>query len=264
MIFRPLSPSRRIGLGIFGVLALVGFYALVAELQRRANADNLTVPTLHGLWQGVERMLEPHVPDGRWIVVDAQASFYRLFCGLAAGIVASVIVGLFMGCYSVVEAVLVPPLSLLAKVPPTAMMAVFFVLFGIDLQMYISMIAFGVFPTLTQSVYLAARSDVPEELIHKAQTLGASQFEIIWNVVLRQILPKVLDAVRLQVGPAMVYLIAAEYMVASLGFGYRIRMQSRLSDMRVVYVYLTLLGFAGLFFDMALTWLRRWLCPWAR
>jgi NitT/TauT family transport system permease protein len=68
--------------------------------------------------------------------------------------------------------------------------------------------------------------------------------------------------VRLQVGPAMVYLIAAEYAVGEIGFGFRLRMQQRLSDMSTVYIYLAILAAVGFLMDYSLTWLRRLLCPW--
>jgi NitT/TauT family transport system permease protein len=177
-------------------------------------------------------------------------------------VVLSVLIGLAMGCYEPIEAILVPPLSFLAKIPPTAMLAVFFVLVGTTYRMYISMIVFGTLPTLAQSIYQAAKKDVPDELVDKAYTLGASQFELIWNVVYQQILPRLIDAVRLQVGPAMVLLIAAEYAVASVGIGYRLRLFYNRTDMTVVFVYLILLGVAGLIIDYLLIWLRRRLCPW--
>jgi NitT/TauT family transport system permease protein len=142
------------------------------------------------------------------------------------------------------------------------MLAVFFVLVGVNFRMYVTMIAFGTLPTLAQTVYQSAKKDVPESLIFKAYTLGASQMELIWNVIYKQILPRLLDAVRLQIGPAMVLLVAAEFTVAGQGFGYRLRLFYIRTDMTVVYVYLILLGTAGLLIDYALIWLRRWLCPW--
>ena len=155
-----------------------------------------------------------------------------------------------------------PPLSFLAKIPPTAMLAVFFVLVGTDFKMYVTMIAFGVLPTLAQTVYQSAKTDVPESLIYKAYTLGASHGEMIWNVIYKQILPRIIDAVRLQIGPAMVPLVAAEWMIAGQGFGYRLRLFYQRTDMTVVYLYLILLGAAGLAADYFLIWLRRKLCPW--
>jgi NitT/TauT family transport system permease protein len=127
---------------------------------------------------------------------------------------------------------------------------------------FVAIIAFGVVPALAQSVHQAVEKDVPDELIDKASTLGASEVEIICNVVYRQILPRILEAVRLQVGPAMVYLIAAEWVNTDVGFGYRLRAEARLVNMNVVYVYLIYLGLFGLIVDFALTWTRRKLCPW--
>ena len=51
-------------------------------------------------------------------------------------------------------------------------------------------------------------------------------------------------------------------MVTDVGFGYRLRIQTRLLDMSVVYVYLALLGVAGYLIDYALIQLRRRCCPW--
>lgn len=197
----------------------------------------------------------------RWIVDDAAATFGRLARGMAAGVVLAVLLGLAMGCFPVVEALFSPPLALLAQVPPTAALAVFFVLVGTDTNMYVAMIAFGLLPSLATGVHLAVR-DVPEELLFKAYTIGASHAEVVWNIIFPIVLPRILDAVRLQIGPAMVYLIAAEMVCGDVGFGYRIRLQSRLLNMNVVYPYLALLALFGFAMNALLRALSRLLCPW--
>lgn len=236
--------------------------------QRRKDVTTIedrTVPTWRALYRdGLLRVLRPEglKKDEYWLRDDCLATGLRLLSGLLLSVVLSVVIGLAMGCYEPIEAILVPPLSFLAKIPPTAMLAVFFVLVGTTYRMYVSMIVFGTLPTLAQTIYQAAKKDVPDELVDKAYTLGASQFELIWNVVYQQILPRLIDAVRLQIGPAMILLIAAEYAVASVGIGYRLRLFYNRTDMTVVFVYLLLLGIAGLIIDYLLTWLRRRLCPW--
>lgn len=236
--------------------------------QRESDPHELqdrSVPTWRSLYRdGLRRVLEPEglKKDEYWLREDAWATAGRLLGGLGLGVLLSVILGLAMGCYTWMEAICVPPLSFLAKIPPTAMLAVFFVLVGTTYPMYVTMIAFGTLPTLAQAIHQAAKKDVPDELIYKAYTLGASQMELVWNVVFRQILPRLIDAVRLQVGPAMVLLIAAEWMVAGEGFGYRLRLFFQRTDMTVVFVYLIILGVVGLLIDYALIGLRRWLCPW--
>ncbi len=153
-------------------------------------------------------------------------------------------------------------IAFMSKVPQIAILPIFFAVVGTDEKMFLSMIAFGIFFTLTESIYQAVRKDVTDDAIDKAYTLGASDPEIIYEVVWKQILPRILDAVRLHIGPAMGFLLAAEMLVGGQGMGYRIRMESRVTDMRIVYTYVAILGTTGLLADWLLIMCRRRLCPW--
>lgn len=262
MFGKPLKASRAAAIGLFSVAALLTAYTLLSHWQHRRNPRDTTIPTWGQLAEGVQKAVEVNPKSGeRWIFVDSAATAMRLFWGLSCGILGAVVLGLAMGCSPRVEALLAPPLSLLAKVPPTAALAVFFVLVGTETEMYVAMIGFGVLPVLAQTVYLSVR-DVPEEMLYKAATLGASASELIWSVILPAILPRLLDAIRLQIGPAVVYLIAAEMVVGDVGFGYRIRLQSRLLNMSVVYPYLAVLAGFGYAIDSALRRIQRAACPW--
>lgn len=275
----PISNRSRWALGVLGIAVLVIVYSCLSYRQHIRNPDDTTLPNLRQLVEGFRVVTTPETNElsiafgmdaggeksfwDSWLPRDAWATFRRLCLGLLWGCSISVIVGTLMGSYEWLAAKLSPPLSFLAKVPGTAMLAVFFVLVGSGSEaMFISMIGFGVLPILTQSVYLSARDDLHDEEINKAYTLGASNVEVIWNVVFQKILPKVLDHIRLQIGPAMVFLIAAEMLVGEVGFGFRIRSQGRLQQMNVVYDYLLLLGISGLLMDRGMVSLRRWLCPW--
>jgi ABC-type nitrate/sulfonate/bicarbonate transport system permease component len=260
---------------LVGVVILCGFYEWLSYRQHTQNPSDTTIPNLSQLWNGLKQSCSPRTnPFGKegetfseklntvWLYKDSYATYSRLIKGLGWGCLLSTVLGIIMGCYYKVASFLLPVLSLLAKTPGTAMLAVFFVLVGTGEMMFVSMIGFGVLPTLTQAVYLAAKHDVHDESINKAYTLGASSFEVIWNVVFRQILPKVLENIRLQIGPAMVYLIAAEMLVGQVGMGYQIRMQQRLLNMAVVYDYLIILSLTGLLMDKTMLFTRQIICPW--
>jgi ABC-type nitrate/sulfonate/bicarbonate transport system permease component len=262
MIRQPIQKKWGLLLGLISVVLLLAGYTWMSHRQHQRNPEDTTIPTWGQLHEGVAKAVEVNSRSGeRWFLVDIKATAMRLFLGLFFGIAGALMVGLLMGCFASIEAFLLPPMQLLAKIPPTAALAVFFVLVGTETEMYVAMIAFGVLPMLAQSVYLAVR-DVPDELLYKAYTLGSSQTEIIWNVIVRAVLPKLIDAIRLQIGPAMVYLIAAEMVVGDVGFGYRIRLQSRLLNMNVVYPYLTLLAVFGLSMDYLLRYIQRLTSPW--
>lgn len=262
MIKQPIAKYWYIILGTFSVILLLTGYTYLSQRQHEINPQDTTIPSWGQIKEGVFKCFTPDRRDERWITMDTLATAKRFFLGLLLGISLAIIIGLLMGCFAHVEAILLPPLSLLAKIPPTAALAVFFVLVGTDTEMYITMIGFGVLPVLAQTVYLAIQ-DVHDELIYKSYTLGASRTEVIWNVIVRHIMPKLIDSIRLQIGPAMVYLIAAEMVVGHEGFGYRIRLQSKLLDMSVVYPYLFFLAMFGFIMDYSMRLIQRICCPWS-
>jgi len=263
MIRRPIKPATSVCLSAIAIAVLLLGYAWLSHRQHQINPDDLTIPTWSQLAHGVVRAvsIDP-ITNQRALLVDAWATYSRLAVGLGFAVVLAMIIGLGMGCYAAIEALLLPIMSFAAKIPPTAMLAVFFVLVGMNEGFFLSIIAFGIIPTLAQSIYEAVRKDVPEELLHKASTLGASQLELIWNVIFRILLPRLIESVRLQIGPAMVFLIAAEWVITDVGFGYRLRIESRKVHMDIVYFYIAMLGASGFLFDYILKKLRSKCCKW--
>lgn len=282
-IKQSISKKTRVACFILGVVIFCSGYELLSYRQHQRNPNDTTIPSFSQLLDGVVMMTTPEVKvndlrsafnvkkveevwfdriSKTWLYKDIMKTYSRLFMGLLWGCMISLVVGILMGCYEWLEAFLLPPLSLFSYIPGTAMFAVFFAMVSTGEPMFVSMIGFGIMPILTKSIYLSAKHDLHDEEINKAYTLGASNFEVTWNVVTQQILPKVLDSIRLQIGPAMVFLIAAEMLIGQVGFGFRIRLQQRLLNMNVVYDYLLILGTLGLGMDKGMIWLRMWLCPW--
>ena len=262
MLGQPLKKILRV-LSIFLSLSfIIGGYTFLAHRQHQKNPKDKTIPTWSQLKNGVKKICEKNRRSKkRWIVEDSKASAERLFWGLLWGIIGAIVIGLAIGCFPFVEAAFAPILAILAKLPPTAALALFFVMLGTGRNMYIGIILVGILPVLAQSIFLSIK-DIPRELVYKAITLGASKMELVWNVIVRQILPQMINAVRLQIGPALVYLIAAEYACAHIGFGYRLRLQARLVNMDVVYPYLVILIVFGFLMDWLLKAIQIKLCKW--
>lgn len=262
MIRSPLSPGWKLFLGVLSLFIVAGLYTWLSEIQHRKNPRDTTIPSWSQMKVGLVESLEVNRRSGdRWLVSDSAATLGRLMAGLAVGISISIVLGLAMGCVPWIEHLLSPPLALLAQVPPTAALAVFFVLAGTGTKMFITMIAVGIIPALAQSIYLAVK-EVPDELVYKAYTLGASHWEVVLNIIFPTVLPRIIDSIRLQIGPAMVYLIAAEMMVGDIGFGYRIRLQSKRLSMEMVYPYLAILALFGFLADNLCRRARKFFCPW--
>jgi NitT/TauT family transport system permease protein len=245
------------------VLLLLG-YSYISYNQHLSKPTDMTLPSIPVICKAIVKVCTPQGTFVKeiWLWDDMTATFGRLFLGLGTSCAIACFLGILMGCFQSVEAFFAPTLNFLAKPPASAILPIFLVLVGVNEKLFFSIIIFGVLPTLTMAVFLSAKNDVHEEQIHKAYTLGASTPEVIWNVVFPQILPRVLDSVRLQIGPAMVYLIAAEYMNAQVGMGLRLRVQERLLQLDVAYLYVFILGVTGYFMSWGMETLRKKLCPW--
>jgi ABC-type nitrate/sulfonate/bicarbonate transport system permease component len=167
--------------GIVGIAGLISSYSYLSYRQHLANPEDTTVPSIAQLVAGFHKLSTPQgaITKEVWLWKDASATYRRLFFGLMWGCILSIILGILMGCFPTLEAIMVPPLSFLAKVPATAMLAVFFVIVGTGEEMFVAMIGFGVLPVLAQGVYLSAKHDVHDEHTDKAYTLGASNYEVI-------------------------------------------------------------------------------------
>ena len=264
MIRRPVPPPARAALGAGCALAVVLGYSVLSWQAHRENPDNTTVPNAAQLWAGVTELVTPNRAGDVALVEDAAATARRFALGMAAGVGLSFLVGVAMGCLTPVGAALGPTLLFFGAVPPTAMLAIYYRVFGTGELLYVGLIALGVFPLLAGGLYKSVLTDVTDHAVFKAYTLGASDAEVVWNVVVPQTLPRFIEGVRLAAGLGMIFLIAAEWLLAGEGFGHTLRLRSNKAAMDEVYPYLFLLGAFGLAVDYGLLRLRRWLAPWWR
>lgn len=262
MIRRHLRFRTKLFLFVASVLLLLVGYAWLCHKQKLSNPNDTTIPNIAQFQKGWEMMTDVNLNGEMWLRDDFKATYLRYFYGLAVGIFGSYIIGVLMGCFTEADAFLSKVLKWFSRIPPTGMMAVYFVIFGIETKMYMAVISFGIMPILVQSISESIRKDVGENEIFKARTLGADTLEVIWDVCVKQTFPRVLEAIRLQLAPALIFLIAAEMVVADIGVGYRLRIQCRLLHMNVAYIYLALMGMIGVVMDVFFEVARKKLCPW--
>ena len=104
---------------------------------------------------------------------------------------------------------------------------------------------------------------LPAEQLVKAQTLGASSWQLTLRVVLPQALPRLIDSLRLSMGPAWVFLISAEAIAADVGLGYRIFLVRRYLSMDIILPYVAWISLLAITTDLILQWISRKAFPWA-
>lgn len=192
---------------------------------------------------------------------DTWASLTRLGLGVGIASLIGLLAGLAIGLLPYMRATLAGFVAVLSMVPPLAILPILFIVFGLGEVSKVALIVIGITPFLIRD--LSARTlELPTEQIIKAQTLGASSLAIALRVALPQIMPRLIQAVRLSLGPAWLFLIAAEAIASEDGLGYRIFLVRRFLAMDVILVYVVWITALAFAIDYGLKLLSRRLYPW--
>jgi NitT/TauT family transport system permease protein len=194
---------------------------------------------------------------------DTWASLKRLGAGLGISTALALCIGVAIGIFPVARALLGPFIGFVSMVPPLALLPVLFIMLGLGETSKIALIVIGVAPIMIRDLSQRVL-DLPREQIVKAETLSASSWLIAWRVVLPQVLPRLLISLRLQLGPAFLFLIAAEAISSDSGLGYRIFLVRRYLSMDIIFPYVAWITFLAATADFGLDRLRRWLFPWSQ
>ena len=132
-----------------------------------------------------------------------------------------------------------------------AILPILFIVFGLGEVSKVVLIVFGIAPFIVRDLQQRVQ-ELPREQIIKAQTLAGSSWQIILRVILPQVLPRLIDAVRLSLGAAWLFLIAAEAIAATEGLGYRIFLVRRYLAMDVILPYVAWITLLAYLTDLGL------------
>jgi NitT/TauT family transport system permease protein len=160
-----------------------------------------------------------------------------------------------------VRAALAPFVGAVAMIPPLAVLPILFILLGLGEVAKITLITIGITPVIVRDLALRA-GELPTEQLIKAQTLGASSWQLVIRVILPQMWPRLIDSLRLSMGSAWLFLIAAEAIASEEGLGYRIFLVRRYLAMDVILPYVVWITLLAFLMDYALKLLRSRAFPW--
>ncbi|MBW8191056.1 ABC transporter permease subunit [Neiella marina] len=259
------TPNRygRILLGILPFAILLLFYLSASDARLAENPNDKLLPAFSSFAEAIERMaFEPSKRTGEYLMwQDTGASLARLAMGVGISGLIGLIIGIGNGMVPYMRSPLSPLVTALSLIPPMAILPILFIVFGLGELSKVVLIVIGISPIIIRDLQL--RTDaLPNEQLLKAQTLGGNSWQIIVRVVLPQIMPRLIEAVRLTLGSAWLFLIAAEAIAATEGLGYRIFLVRRYLSMDVILPYvlwITALAFA---MDWSLKRLSLLAFPW--
>ena len=250
-------------LGLLPIVLLVGFYFYVSHVRHEKNSQDKLMPTVSQMYQEMKQIAT--VPDKRTDQIlfwsDTKASLYRLSLGISIAAVFGYMMGMMTGIFPSWKAIFTPILTILSDINPLAILVIILVAFGIGEASKIFLIVFGVGVPIARSIQQSVEK-VPTELIVKAQTLGASQFKVVSRVIAPQVLPQLIELVRVNMGQVWIFVIAAEAIASNSGLGYRIYVQQRFMNMALIIPYVLYISLIAYGTDFALKLILRKGFPW--
>ncbi|MFM2480059.1 ABC transporter permease [Celerinatantimonas sp. YJH-8] len=263
LINRKPDHVSRVLLGLLPFIIILALYIINSEARLAVNAQDKLLPSLHSIANAIYRVaMVPSRRTGDYLLwSDTWSSLRLLVMGVGFSALIGLVIGLLNGAIPLIKAPLSPLFTALSLIPPMAILPILFIAFGLGDFAKVMLIVIGVSPILVRDLQLKT-SSLPAEQLIKAQTLGASSWHILIRVMLPQVLPRLIEAVRLTLGSAWLFLIAAEAIAATSGLGYRIFLVRRYLDMAVILpyvVWITLLAFA---MDWLLKTLSHKAFPW--
>ena len=249
--------------GLLPFLLILIIYILGSEARLAENPSDKLLPSFEKMGNTMHRMIfEPSKRSGEYLFwADTFSSLTRLGIGVFSAALLGLMIGLLSGALPLVGANISPLLTVVSLVPPLALLPILFIVFGLGELSKIVLIMIGITPIIARDIERQTR-EIPREQLIKAQTLGANSSQIIWSVLLPQLMPKLIDSVRLTMGTAWLFLIAAEAVASTDGLGYRIFLVRRYLSMDVILPYVAWITVLAFFFDVSLAWLSRKLFPW--
>ena len=197
-------------------------------------------------------------------------TLFKVFAGLILASLVAIPLGILLGWYKTLEDLCTFVISVLRPIPPVAWIPFSILWFGIGTVPAVFIIFMGcVFPILVYTTDGVKRTD--KVLVESAQTLGATDWNVLRRVVLPSAVPYVVSGLKVGIGIALMCTISAEmigsssglgYMMCTIsaemigsssGLGYMILTATNLFDTGTTVVGMLVIGLIGLIFDFIFT-----------
>lgn len=247
------SGKLRVFLTVLPFLLVIAVYITASQIRHAQNPNDKILPTFTQMGKAVYTMaIEVDRRTGeRLMVVDTISSMRRIIIGMVAASLLGLLIGLNMGLFPGFESLSSVFITFISIIPPLSILPIIFIVFGVDEFAKMMLIFIGTFPLICRDIYLTVKK-IPQEQITKSLTLGASQFQTTYGIIMPQIIPRLIDTTRLSFGAGWLFLIAAEAIVSETGLGYRIFLVRRYLAMDIIIPYVFLITFLGFVIDWSL------------
>ena len=182
---------------------------------------------------------------------NLSASLGRLFWGYLLGGVPALLLGLTMGLYRPVRAMLDPLIAATYPIPKSAILPLVLLICGLGEASKITMVALGVFyPMIINTT--AGVLEIDRIYLDVGKNFGASGWQRFYTIALPGAAPLIMAGIKLGAGLGLILIAIAEMMGAQNGIGFMIWNAWQLMSVDTMYVGLLVIALLGFAFNWAL------------
>jgi NitT/TauT family transport system permease protein len=232
------------------LVGLISFFAVWTLIALSGLVQPQFLPTPWAVAEEFVRLLQSPFA-GYTLQQHLLSSLGRFAMGFALAVAIGIPLGLLMGWFRTLDAIVSPLFDALRFVAPIAWVPFAALWFGTGIGGPVLIIFSGAFPPCVINAYRGAKYVEPR-FIEAARMLGASNLRIVAEVLFPSAIPSIVAGLRVSAGLGWQSLIGAELIVASSGIGYlMVKGQSNIST-SIVMSGMIAIGLVGAAIDVAL------------
>jgi NitT/TauT family transport system permease protein len=240
-------------LSVISPLVLLGLWQLGAAI---GFVDTRFFPAPSAVFEEAGEMIRS---GELWLHVSI--SLTRIAVGFVLGAVPGIVLGLAVGLFRPVRAIVQPLIDATFPIPKIAILPLFIMIFGLGEESKYAIIA-------TAVIYLvlintaAGVHNIDKIYLDVGKNFGAGKWMMFTDVALPGALPLVVAGLKLGMGVALLVIVSAEFVGAKSGIGYLIWTSWQVFQVEKMYVGLLACALIGFGAAILLNLLERVLIPW--
>jgi ABC-type nitrate/sulfonate/bicarbonate transport system permease component len=244
--------GRRIGSLLPLIVLVLGWEAL----SRGGVVSTFLLPPLSAVLQ---RVWDDALSGD--LTINLGMTLYRALTGFAIAGIGGVTLGILMTRNKFIGWFFDPIVSVGFPMPKIAFLPIFMLWLGLYDVSKISMAAFNaIFPVIVATI--AAAEGIDRQLLWSARSLGASERQLLREIILPAALPQIMTGLQVALPVSMIVTIVTEMLMGGQGLGGAMIAASRFADSPGVFAGIVEIAIAGLCLVKGIALLRRRLLIW--